>query len=257
MRVLLLCNNWVGWQVTRWLRDQGEDIAGLVVHPAGQRKYGDEIVGSVGLPPDRVFEAGGLRTRDTREAIRALGAEVAVSAFFGHILRPRFLDLFPQGVVNLHPSLLPYNRGAYPNVWSLVDGTPSGVTLHYVDAGVDTGDIIRQRVVPATLTDTGGSLYRKLEQACVELFQEAWPLLREGQVAGVPQDPSSGTVHRAADTAGIDEIDLDRSYPARDLLNVLRARTFPPHPGAFFRENGKKIYARVELEEEAGASDDH
>ena len=57
--------------------------------------------------------------------------------------------------------------------------------------------------------------------------------------------------------ASIDEIDLDRAYQARDLLNILRARTFPPYPGAFFRENGRKIYVRLELEEEAGASDDH
>ena len=97
MRILLLCNNWVGWQVTRWLREQSEEIAGLVVHPAHRQKYGAEIFRKRGLAAARVFEADDLRTPDTREAIRALEADLAVSAFFGDILRPRLFTNVPAG----------------------------------------------------------------------------------------------------------------------------------------------------------------
>ncbi len=250
MRVLLLCNNWVGWQVTRWLQEQNEEIVGLVLHPAHRRKYGEEILQSASLVPERVFEAPQLRETATREAIRALKPDLGISAFFGAILRPLFLEMFPQGVVNIHPALLPYNRGANPNVWSIVEGTPAGVTLHYIDAGLDTGDIISQRQVFVASTETGGSLYQKLELASLELFQETWPRLRTGQAVRIPQLEEGGTAHRLADVAQIDEIDLERSYQARDLINILRARTFPPYHGAYFRDGNKKIYLRLQLDEE-------
>ena len=89
---------------------------------------------------------------------------------FGYILRPNFLRLIPRGCVNVHPALLPYNRGAYPNVWSIVDGSPAGVTIHFVDEGIDTGDIIAQAQVVIEPVDTGESLYRKLERGAVALF---------------------------------------------------------------------------------------
>ena len=86
--------------------------------------------------------------------IKELGADVALSVFFGYILSPGFIDLFPQGVINLHPAYVPYNRGAFTNVWSIVDDTPAGATLHYIDTGVDTGDMIAQRRVSIEPVDT-------------------------------------------------------------------------------------------------------
>jgi methionyl-tRNA formyltransferase len=147
----------------------------------------------------------------------------------------------------LHPALLPHNRGAYPNVWSIIDGTPSGATLHYIDAGVDTGSIIAQKPVTVEPVDTGATLYRKLEVACVELFHESWPELKEGVLPGRPQPTGGGSLHRLADVQAVDEIDMERAYRARDLINLLRARTFPPHPGAFFVEAGKKVYVSIDL----------
>jgi methionyl-tRNA formyltransferase len=66
-----------------------------------------------------------------------------------------------------------------------------------------------------------------------------------------PQE-GAGTFHRVRDVDVLDEIFLERIYRAEDLLNIIRARTFPPHSGAYFRHNGRKVYVRVELcEEEA------
>src|SRR5687768_9409595 len=155
MRVLFLGNNWLGWQVGRWLRAQGEEIAGLVAHPPERRQYGEELVRDAGLGPERIFDGARLREADTLAAIEALGAEIAVSVMFGYLLRPELLALFPRGAINLHPAYLPYNRGAYPNVWSIVEGTPAGVTLHYIDPGVDTGDLIGRQEVAVEPTDTG------------------------------------------------------------------------------------------------------
>jgi methionyl-tRNA formyltransferase len=151
--------------------------------------------------------------------------------------------------VNLHPGYLPFNRGAYPNVWSIVERTPAGATLHHVDDGIDTGDIVAQEKIEVLPTDTGESLYRRLEQACLRVFEGAWPLVREGKAPRTPQK-GAGTSHRVRDVEAIDEIRLDGSYRAADLLDILRARTFPPYTGAFIRVGGTRINLRVQLEKE-------
>ena len=258
VRILFLGNNWVGWQTIRWLKDQGEEIAGLVLHPRHRQKFGDEMLGSAGVDPKFVFDGARLREAKVLESIRALKPDIGVSVFFGYILRPDFLAVPPAGCINLHPSFLPYNRGTYPNVWSILEGTPAGATLHYVDPGVDTGDIITQRRVEVEPTDTAETLYRRLEHACVQLFTEAWPLVREGRAPRFSQTGEQGTSHRAQDVERIDEIDLQATYRAQDLIDLIRARTFPPHPGAYFRSGGRKVYLRLQFEydDEEGKQND-
>lgn len=247
MKVLFLGNGRVGAELLRWLR-KNDELVGVVLHPSKRRGYGPELLRAARLPRSRIFSAEALKDPATLERIRRLEADVAVSVFFGYILQPSFLSLFPRGVVNLHPAYLPYNRGAYPNVWSIVDGTPAGATLHLVDAGVDTGPVLAQAEIPVEPVDTGETLYRKLERACVRVFRKAWPRFRSGQLVPQPQR-GEFTHHRVADVDALDQIDLERTYRARDLLNVLRARTFPPHRGAYFVDSdGRRVYLRLQLD---------
>lgn len=248
MRILFLGNNWLGWQVASWLLEQNEKIVGVVVHPPHKRKYGDEIISSANVAPTHVFDGAQLRQPETIEAIRALNPDIALSVMFGYILRPEIIGIFPSGVVNLHPSFLPYNKGAYPNVWSIIEGTPAGASLHYIDSGVDTGDIIAQRQVTVEPADTGGSLYEKLQDAALELFKETWQSIRSGRAVRRAQTLESGTYHRTSDVERIDEILLERAYTGRELIDIIRARTFPPYNGAYFLdEAGRKIYLRLQL----------
>jgi len=167
--------------------------------------------------------------------------DIGVSVGYNHIFKPEHIALFPHGIINLHPSLLPYNRGAMPNVWSIVDGTPAGATLHYIDEGIDTGDIIAQRHVPVESTDTGETLYHKCMAAGVELFKETWPKIMAGKNRRVKQ-PVSQPAHRAKDINDLDEISKGL------LMNILRARTFPPHESAYFiDDNGQKVFVEVKL----------
>jgi methionyl-tRNA formyltransferase len=249
MRILYLGNNWVAWQVLKWLKEQGEEVVGLVIHPPLKQEYALELVRVVDLPPNRVYDGSQLQKLETFNAIKVLDADIAVSVLFDYIFNNKFLRLFPHGVINLHPAYLPYNRGQYPNVWSIIEGTPSGTTLHYIDdEGIDTGDIIAQKEVPVDPIDTGETLYHKLEKASVELFKETWPLIKTGKALRFSQGSRAGTYHRVQDVRTIDEIDLNRTYVARDLINILRSRTFPPYKGAFFGDNGKKVYMRLHLE---------
>jgi methionyl-tRNA formyltransferase len=247
-RIVALANNWVGWQVVAWLRDRGDDLVGLVVHPPELRRHGDELLAAAALPPERVFDGSRLREPETIAAIAALGPDIGVSLMFRYLLQPELLALLPRGVLNLHPSYLPFNRGLNPNVWALVDRTPAGVSLHWVDGGVDTGPIVARREVEVEPIDTGGTLYRKLERAAVALFQETWPAVVAGRAAAVPQLASEGSHHGRQDLERLDRIDPERRMPAGELIDLLRARTFPPYRGAYIERGGRRVYLRLELE---------
>jgi methionyl-tRNA formyltransferase len=255
MKVLLLANNWVGWKVAEYLSSQDSaEVVGVVVHPDQKQKYRDEICDAFAISSENIFDGSCLADPDVLASIQKLEPDIGVSVLFDYILSSEFLGMFPKGCINIHPAYLPYNRGSYPNIFSIVDGTPAGATVHYMEETIDTGDIIGQKEVEVRLSDTGESLYRKLEQACIDVFIDVWPSLVNGPIERTPQRSKEGTVHRYKDVDEIDEIDLEREYRAHDLIAVIRARTFVPYKGAFIKDkDGKKIYLRLSLTHE----DDH
>lgn len=250
MRVVCLANNWTGWQVVAGLRRRGVELAGLVLHDEARRTYGEQILAAADLPPERVLDGSRLGDPGVLADLRAMNADLAISVFFAHIIKEPVLSLFPKGIVNLHPGYLPFNRGVYANVWAIVEGTPAGATLHYVDAGVDTGDIIARQRVEVRPDDTGETLYRRLERACVGLFFDAWPTLAEGRAPRTPQDPAAGSVHTHADVAALDRIDPAGQCRAGRLIDIIRARTFPPYKGAYVEVEGKRYYLGIGISEE-------
>lgn len=254
MRILYFGNNWLGWQVLKWLKSRDEEIAGLVVHEPGRQNYGPEINSVGGLPHQQIFCGSSLGDSSTLEAIEGLRPDIGISVLFGYILAPRLYNLFARGCINLHPSYLPYNRGAHPNVWSIVDDTQAGTTLHYIDSGIDTGETIARQEVRVEPIDTGKTLYWKLMEASLALFKETWPRVKAGDVGRIDRRGVIGTYHRSSDVENIDFIDPDRTYKARDLIDVIRARTFSPYRGAYTIIGGQRIYLRLELlyEEDVG-----
>lgn len=247
MKIFYFGNNLVGCKILRYLVEQDEEIIGLAVHPHDRSKYRNEIIQISGLDESFIFDGSRLSEPDIMESISKLRPEIGISVFFGYIISSNLLDIFPLGCINVHPSFLPYNRGAYPNVWSILEGTPAGATIHYVNSGIDTGDIIAQEEVPVEPIDTGKTLYHKLEYACVKIFMDAWPIIRAGNACCIPQSDNKSTYHRSKDVEKIDEIDLNRTYMARELIDTIRARTFSPYPGAYFLSGKRKVYMRLQL----------
>jgi methionyl-tRNA formyltransferase len=100
--------------------------------------------------------------------------------------------------VNLHNSVLPHNRGWHAVQWSVIDRTPSGVTIHYMDEHFDTGDIVAQREVPLSDDLTLRAAWRLLQDEMVSLFEDEWPAIQRGECSATPQ-PSGGSYHRKTD----------------------------------------------------------
>lgn len=128
----------------------------------------------------------------------ASGFDFLVSYGYRHLIRPDWLMAMPHKVINLHISYLPWNRGADPNLWSFLDDTPKGVSLHFVDEGLDTGSLIAQREVAMNLADTLASSYARLDAVMQDLFREFWPVIRAGRAVPVSQI-GEGSSHRLKD----------------------------------------------------------
>ena len=113
---------------------------------------------------------------DKIEAIK--GYDCVISNGYKHILKQSTIDGFDCSVFNLHISYLPYNRGAHPNFWSFHDNTPSGVTIHLIDSGIDTGTIVKQKYVNFKESDdTLVKTYSVLIKSMEDLFLEFLPSL--------------------------------------------------------------------------------
>ncbi len=132
--------------------------------------------------------------------------------------------------------------------------------MHYMSARVDEGDIICQREVKKELTDTGQTLYAKLLEEQFKLFIDFWPAIEALGNSGLkvptlPQKLPSEYVHsqprtyRVKDTAEIDDLDGEFGMLGRRVIDVLRARTFPPYEAAYITDtDGQKYYVRVSIE---------
>lgn len=97
-----------------------------------------------------------------------------ISFGYRHMIKKNIIDFYRNKIINLHISYLPWNRGADPNFWSFFDDTPKGVSIHLIDEGLDTGDILVQQYVPMSSKETLFSSYQKLSNTIENLFITSW-----------------------------------------------------------------------------------
>lgn len=154
------------------------------------------------------------------EFVKQSRIDFAVSYRYRHIIRRPIIEYLKGNIINLHISLLPWNRGADPNLWSFLDNTPKGITIHYIDDGIDTGDIIVQKEIFFDEDkETLATSYEALNHKIIELFNEQWLSIISGKTPGYRQ-PHSGTYHQAKDKKPFENLlnDLSWNTPVRQLI---------------------------------------
>jgi methionyl-tRNA formyltransferase len=144
-----------------------------------------------------------------------------ISYGYRHIIKKEVLELFENRAINLHISFLPFNRGADPNLWSIVEGTQPGVTIHYLDEGIDTGAIIVQKRVEFDFKhDTLASSYQKLQLQIQQLFKENWTAIKNQKCPSIAQT-GVGTCHKTSDRKTIEHLLIDGwNTKLSDLTNA-------------------------------------
>lgn len=138
------------------------------------------------------------------------------------IITPAWVQLFHKRIINIHISLLPYNRGADPNFWSWYDKTPCGASIHEVDDGIDTGPVYAQ--VALALDPDANTLktsYEALQSLGSAMFSAVWPQIRLGRMKAVAQTQEVGTSHTAAQRRKIfEEHGLSYNAPLRTIIEL-------------------------------------
>lgn len=189
---------------------------------------------SRGIP---VYQPTKMRDGTVAALLRELAPDCLVVVAYGRILPQEILDVPPRGCVNIHGSLLPRYRGAAPIQWSVIRGeTVTGVTSMFMDAGMDTGDIIDTLTTPIGENETAGELFERLAPLGARLLSTTLAAIADGTVTRRPQNDAEATMAPMLEKA-MGRLDLTR--PARELHNQVRGMN--PWPGAFCTVGGKTL----------------
>lgn len=189
---------------------------------------------SRGIP---VYQPTKMRDGTVAALLRELAPDCLVVVAYGRILPQEILDVPPRGCVNIHGSLLPRYRGAAPIQWSVIRGeTVTGVTSMFMDAGMDTGDIIDTLTTPIGENETAGELFERLAPLGARLLSTTLAAIADGTVTRRPQNDAEATMAPMLEKA-MGRLDLTR--PAQELHNQVRGMN--PWPGAFCTAGGKTL----------------
>lgn len=165
-------------------------------------------------------------------------------------------QLFPSELVNsilcinIHPGLNPYNRGWFPQVFSIINKLPVGATIHVMDEEIDHGEIIVQEEVFVESYDTSLDIYNKILLKEIELFEINIDHILNLEF-NTKKPLFEGNYNSIQDYRNLCQIDLDKKVSMGEAIDYLRALTHLPYKNAYFiDENGKKIYITINLYEE-------
>lgn len=225
------------------LYDSGHNIKAVISQP--DRKSGrgmsvtptpvKEYAVSKGL---QVYQPEKIRKDlELIEKIKQLKPDVIVVVAFGQILPQSILDIPKYGCVNVHGSLLPKYRGAAPIQWAIINGEETtGITTMYMDAGMDTGDMIEKFEIPIEYNDTYGTLYEKLKVLGGKAIVSTLEKIADAGIGGRKKQSDDFTMAPMIQKE-MGEIDWNKT--SREIRNLIRG--FNPMPGAFTTINNERM----------------
>lgn len=241
MKCIVLGYHNIGRVGIEALLDAGFEISAVFTHrdnPNENIWFGSvaELAAEKGI---KVFAPEDINHPVWVERIRAMAPSVIFSFYYRTIIKSEILSIPQYGALNLHGSLLPKYRGRVPINWAIINGEKeTGVTLHYMTAGVDAGDIVDQERFEIGDTDTARSVFDKACTAAATLLKRALPLVLENKAPRRKQDETKATYFGARTPA---DGQIDWTQSCTSVHNLVRAVT-RPYPGAFSFLGGRKCF---------------
>lgn len=194
MKILFLTNNNSAVELFNWLQSEGEEI---------------EL----------------MQVRITEEFLNNNVYKLIISYGYRYIIKKEIIDKYRGKIINLHISYLPWNRGVDPNIWSFIENTPKGVTIHLIDEGIDTGEIIFQKKLEFNKNvETLRSSYEILQEEIQLLFKENWQKIKSFDFVSKKQI-EKGSLHYKKDLEKIKSSieDFNWDIPVSKLINIYRS----------------------------------
>ncbi|MEX2373466.1 MAG: methionyl-tRNA formyltransferase [Dehalococcoidia bacterium] len=236
MRIVLFGQAAFGKDVLEALLAAGEEVVGISTPKQGSRP--DPLFELATAHKIPVIETPALRQDEPFQKYLGWEPELLVFAFVTDIVRKRVLDAATHGAIQYHPSLLPLHRGRTAMNWALMSGARrTGLTIFWVDEGIDTGPILLQREVEVGQDDSVGSLYfDRLYPMGVQALVDAVRLVREGSAPHEEQDDSKATYEPPA---AAEHARIDWHQHGVVVHNIIRG--CDPQPGAWASLRGEAV----------------
>lgn len=248
--MILMASDYVGYHIVKFLCEKKERIDIFVYDSSDRGGYNKAMIDLISRTSSatRMYENAALSDEALLSDIRQRQIDFGILAWWPHIISGSIIQLTKRGFINTHPGYLPYTRGKHGSFWSIVEGSPFGVTLHYVDENIDSGPIITQSEIPVTWLDTGETLYKQAREEILKLFYQSYEAIKDDTAKLVPQSHAAGTFHLGKDLKPAYVIDIDKEYTARNLLNIIRAKMFEGQGTAYFIDGANKYNVTVHIE---------
>ncbi|MBQ3351440.1 MAG: hypothetical protein IJG38_13680 [Thermoguttaceae bacterium] len=165
--------------------------------------------------------------------------DLIISLHCQQIIPPKILKKIR--CINVHPGYLPYNRGWYPHIFSMINGLPTGTTIHEMTEKIDSGPIIFREKIDIMPWDTSESLYYRIIDKEIDLLEKNWVSLLEGNYSTFLAD-EIGNYNSKSDFRKLCNLDLTRTGTFQEFYNILRALSFTGYQNAHFIDaNGNTI----------------
>ncbi len=231
-RIVCMCGKDIGYGIAEFLLDQKAEVRFVVneYEKSGKWYRTPRELDIIEIPENEIAE---------------YNPDLIIVAFYDRILPEDIYRIPRMGSWNLHLGDAEHYRGAYPNIWALRNGeTVYAVTLHRIDAGIDTGEILAKRSFPVSPAITGRELYDMMTDEGMKLFRQYYNCLASGKAPGIArvQDSTEAVTHYRKELS-------HELYPPEEFINSVRALTFPPFPPPYFMI-GKRKFIIVEEQPE-------
>jgi methionyl-tRNA formyltransferase len=235
VRTIIVGQGPFGEKVLQALIQKGEEVIGIF-SPSDKRGEAMKILAEKSGVP--AFRPNLMKDPQVYDEYLKLKPDLAVLAFVTDIIPEKLLVVPSLGTICYHPSLLPRHRGASAINWALIQGdTRTGLTVFWVDKGIDTGPILLQKEVEIGPDETTGSVYfDKLFPMGIDAMVEAVELIKKGNAPRIPQDDSKATYEPPCDDR-VASVDFEKSI--NDIYNLIRG--CDPQPGAYTTYQGKRV----------------
>jgi methionyl-tRNA formyltransferase len=235
MNIFFVTDNRLWFEYLSGWKKQRTEVVALYCSPAGAHRFQEDIALNRISVIDLVKESRDLAKR----------YDVGFSCHCKQLFPESLVETLP--CFNFHPGYNPYNRGWFPQVFSIINGAPAGCTLHKMDAKIDHGPIVDQIEEEINAWDTSKDVYDRLLRNEFVLFEKWIDVLLAGDIEyKIPAD--IGGYNSIRDFERLCEIDLDKQVSFGHAIDYLRAMTFEGYKNAFFYDkSGNKISVSIEL----------
>ena len=181
---------------------------------------------------------GNPRNGKAKEFIENIDCDILFSINYLFIIESDIIQIPKQFAVNFHGSLLPKYRGRTPHVWAIINGeNRTGVTVHLIKEGIDTGDILLQKIIPIDDNDTGATVLNHYKHIYSDLIDEILRGIKENSLQPFSQNERNATYFGKRTS---DDGEINWYWQKERIRNWIRAQAYP-YPGAFTWYNETKV----------------